>query len=74
MIDCAWARRTLSGSARVNIVTSGMYVMAMREPTIQVLKYKLRNQSCCTEPELTRKSQKQSSSKCVTLRARGRRC
>ena len=51
----------------MKMVTSGMYVTATKEPTIQVLKYKLRNQSCCTEPELTRKSQKQSSSKCVTL-------
>ncbi len=58
---------TLSGSARLKIVTSGMYKMAITDPPIQVLKYKLRNQSCCTEPELTRKSQKQSSSKCVTL-------
>lgn len=64
---------TLSGSARVKIVTSGMYKTATTDPPIQVLKYKLRNQSCCTEPELMRKSQKQSSSRCVTLcRIRGR--
>lgn len=63
--------RTLRGSSLVKMVTSGMYVTATMPPTIQVLKYKLRNQSCCTEPELTRKSQKQSSSRCVTLRRRG---
>ncbi len=38
-----------------------MYVIAAQDPTTQVLKYKLRNQFCCIDPALTKKSQKQSS-------------
>lgn len=52
---------TFRGSARVKIVTRGMYVTAAKDPTTQVLKYKLRNQFCWMDPALTKKSQKQSS-------------
>lgn len=38
----------------------------MSEPPIQVLKYRLRNQSCFTDPELTRNNQKQSSERWVS--------
>jgi len=34
---------------------------AATEPNAQVLKYKLRNQSCCAEPEFTTNNQKHNS-------------
>ena len=43
------------------MVTSGMYRMAMLDPTIHALKYRLLNQSFCFGPALTTNSQKQSS-------------
>lgn len=55
------ASLTLRGSERVRPVTRGMYSNAAMLPATHTLKYVLRNQSRWTEPEVIRKSQKQSS-------------
>jgi hypothetical protein len=54
-------KHTFSGSERVNMVTKGIYTRARTEPNAQVLKYRLRNQSCCAEPAFTRNNQKHNS-------------
>jgi len=54
-------KHTFSGSDRVNMVTIGIYTRARTEPNAQVLKYRLRNQSCCAEPAFTRNNQKHNS-------------
>lgn len=61
--------RTLRGSDRVKMVTSGMYRTAMPEPTIHALKYRLWNQSTCFGPTLTTNNQKHSSVACVGVLA-----
>ena len=52
---------TLRGFERVNMVTSGMYMIARAEPPAQILKYMLRNQFASDRLEFRRKSQKHSS-------------
>jgi hypothetical protein len=53
--------RTLMGSDRVMMVTSGIYRMATPEPATHILKYGLLNQSFCFGRALTTNSQKHNS-------------